>query len=39
MQSGDKLALYGDFEPTPYNFYTGIVPITVLEEEKASPIS
>ena len=35
MQSGDKLALYGDFEPTPYNFYTGIVPITVLEEEKA----
>ncbi len=34
MQSGDKLALYGDFEPTPYNFYTGIVPITVLEEEE-----
>jgi len=35
MQSGDKLALFGDFEPAPYNFYTGIVPITVLEEEKA----
>ncbi len=35
LQSGDRLALYGDFEPTPYNFYTGIVPITVLEEEKA----
>jgi hypothetical protein len=35
MQPGDKLALYGDFEPGPYNFYTGIVPILVLEEEEA----
>jgi hypothetical protein len=35
MQPGDKLALYGDFEPTPYNFYTGIVPIPVFEEEEA----
>ncbi|MCJ7705860.1 MAG: hypothetical protein MUO28_10040, partial [Desulfobacterales bacterium] len=25
----------GDFEPGPYNFYTGIVPILVLEEEEA----
>jgi 4-amino-4-deoxy-L-arabinose transferase-like glycosyltransferase len=35
MQPGDKLALYGDFEPAPYNFYTGIVPIPVLEKEEA----
>jgi 4-amino-4-deoxy-L-arabinose transferase-like glycosyltransferase len=35
MQPGDQLALYGDFEPGPYNFYTGIVPILVLEEEEA----
>lgn len=35
MQPGDKLALYGDFEPGPYNFYTGIVPILILEEEEA----
>ena len=35
MQSGDKLGLYGDFEPGPYNFYTGIVPIPVFEEEEA----
>ncbi|MCJ7705662.1 MAG: hypothetical protein MUO28_09025, partial [Desulfobacterales bacterium] len=35
MQFGDKLALYGDFEPGPYNFYTRIVPIPVFEEEDA----
>jgi 4-amino-4-deoxy-L-arabinose transferase-like glycosyltransferase len=35
MQPGDKLALYGDFEPAPYNFYTGIVPIPVFEKEEA----
>ncbi len=35
MQPGDKLALYGDFEPAPYNFYTGIVPIPVFEEQEA----
>ena len=35
IQPGEKLAIYGDFEPGPYNFYTGIVPILVLEEEEA----
>jgi len=35
MQSGDKVALYGDFEPAPYNFYTGIVPMPVFEKEEA----
>jgi hypothetical protein len=35
MQPGDKLSIYGDFEPGPYNFYTGIVPIPVLGEEEA----
>jgi 4-amino-4-deoxy-L-arabinose transferase-like glycosyltransferase len=35
MQPGEKLAIYGDFEPGPFNFYTGIVPIPVLEEEEA----
>jgi 4-amino-4-deoxy-L-arabinose transferase-like glycosyltransferase len=35
IQPGDKLAIYGDFEPGPFNFYTGIVPIPVLEEEEA----
>ena len=35
IQPGEKLAIYGDFEPGPYNFYTGIVPILVLEEEDA----
>jgi 4-amino-4-deoxy-L-arabinose transferase-like glycosyltransferase len=35
MQPGDRLAIYGDFEPAPYNFYTGIVPIPVFEEEEA----
>ncbi len=34
MQPGDKFAIYGDFEPGPYNFYTGIVPIPVFEEEE-----
>ena len=35
VQRGDKLAFYGDFEPGPYNFYTEIVPIPVLEKEEA----
>jgi len=35
MQPGDKIALYGDFEPAPYNFYTGIVPIQIFEEKEA----
>jgi 4-amino-4-deoxy-L-arabinose transferase-like glycosyltransferase len=35
IQPGDKLAIYGDFEPGPFNFYTGIVPIPVLEAEEA----
>jgi len=35
MQPGDKVAFYGDFEPGPYSFYTGIVPIPVLEKEEA----
>jgi hypothetical protein len=35
IQPGETLAIYGDFEPGPYNFYTGIVPILVLEEEGA----
>ncbi len=34
IQPGEKLAIYGDFEPGPFNFYTGIVPIRVLEEEE-----
>jgi len=25
--------MYGDFEPGPYNFYTGIVPILLLGKE------
>ncbi len=32
IQPGEKLAIYGDFEPGPFNFYTGIVPIPVLNE-------
>ena len=35
IQPGEKLAIYGDFEPGPFNFYTGIVPIWVFEEEEA----
>ena len=35
IQPGEKLAIYGDFEPGPFNFYTGIVPIRVFEEEEA----
>jgi 4-amino-4-deoxy-L-arabinose transferase-like glycosyltransferase len=35
IQPGDELAIYGDFEPGPFNFYTGIVPIPVLEAEEA----
>jgi hypothetical protein len=35
MQRGEKLAFYGDFEPGPYNFYTEIVPVPVLEKEEA----
>jgi 4-amino-4-deoxy-L-arabinose transferase-like glycosyltransferase len=35
MEPGDQLALYGDFEPGPYNYYTGIVPIQVLEGGEA----
>jgi 4-amino-4-deoxy-L-arabinose transferase-like glycosyltransferase len=34
IQPGEKLAIYGDFESGPYNFYTGIVPILVLEDEE-----
>jgi 4-amino-4-deoxy-L-arabinose transferase-like glycosyltransferase len=34
IRPGEKLAIYGDFEPGPYNFYTGIVPIPVLEKEE-----
>jgi 4-amino-4-deoxy-L-arabinose transferase-like glycosyltransferase len=34
IQPGEKLAIYGDFEPGPYNFYTGIVPILVLWGEE-----
>jgi 4-amino-4-deoxy-L-arabinose transferase-like glycosyltransferase len=33
IQPGEKLAIYGDFEPGPFNFYTRIVPIPVLNEE------
>jgi 4-amino-4-deoxy-L-arabinose transferase-like glycosyltransferase len=35
IQPGEKLAIYGDFEPGPFNFYTGIVPIPVFEEKEA----
>jgi 4-amino-4-deoxy-L-arabinose transferase-like glycosyltransferase len=34
IQPGEKLAIYGDFESGPYNFYTGIVPILILEDEE-----
>jgi len=34
IQPGEKLAIYGDFEPGPFNFYTGIVPIPVLNEKE-----
>jgi 4-amino-4-deoxy-L-arabinose transferase-like glycosyltransferase len=34
IQPGEKLAIYGDFEPSPYNYYTGIVPILVLWGEE-----
>jgi 4-amino-4-deoxy-L-arabinose transferase-like glycosyltransferase len=34
IRPGEKLAIYGDFEPGPFNFYTGIVPIPVLNEEE-----
>jgi 4-amino-4-deoxy-L-arabinose transferase-like glycosyltransferase len=34
IQPGEKLAIYGDFETGPYNFYTGIVPIPVLEDKE-----
>jgi 4-amino-4-deoxy-L-arabinose transferase-like glycosyltransferase len=34
IQPGERLAIFGDFEPGPYNFYTGIVPILILDEEK-----
>jgi 4-amino-4-deoxy-L-arabinose transferase-like glycosyltransferase len=34
IQPGEKLAIYGDFEPGPFNFYTRIVPIPVLNEEE-----
>jgi hypothetical protein len=35
IQPGEKLVIYGDFEPGPYNFYTRIVPILVLEKEES----
>jgi 4-amino-4-deoxy-L-arabinose transferase-like glycosyltransferase len=35
IQPGEKFAIYGDFEPGPFNFYTGIVPIPVFEEKEA----
>jgi hypothetical protein len=35
IQPGEKLAVYGDFEPGPYNYYTGIVPILELEGEES----
>ncbi len=34
IRPGEKFAIYGDFEPGPFNFYTGIVPIPVLNEEE-----
>lgn len=34
IRPGEKLAIYGDFEPGPFNFYTRIVPIPVLYEEE-----
>ena len=34
IQSGEKLAIYGDFVTAPYNYYTGIVPILEIEIEK-----
>jgi 4-amino-4-deoxy-L-arabinose transferase-like glycosyltransferase len=34
IQPGEKLVIYGDFETGPYNFYSGIVPIPVLENKE-----
>ena len=33
IQPGEKLATFG-LDPAPYNYYTGIIPIVELEEEK-----
>ena len=35
IEPGEKLAVYGDFETGPYNYYTGIVPILELEGDEA----
>jgi len=34
IQSGEKLAIYGDFVIAPYNYYTEIVPILELEKKE-----
>jgi len=34
MKPGDKLAFYGDFNGAPYHFYTGIVPVPVLQKRE-----
>jgi hypothetical protein len=34
IQSGEKLAIYGDFVTAPYNYYTEIVPILELEKRE-----
>jgi hypothetical protein len=34
IQSGEKLAIYGDFVTAPYNYYTEIVPIMELEKRE-----
>ncbi len=34
MKPGDKLAMYGGFAIGPYNFYTGIVPIADIENQR-----
>jgi 4-amino-4-deoxy-L-arabinose transferase-like glycosyltransferase len=34
IQPGESVGIYGGLESGPYNYYTGIVPILVLEKEK-----
>ncbi|NWG01485.1 MAG: glycosyltransferase family 39 protein [Syntrophaceae bacterium] len=35
IQPGEKLAVYGRLSPAPYNFYTGVVPISNLISPKS----
>jgi hypothetical protein len=35
LKPGEKIAIYGDFETGPYNYYTGIIPILELDGERS----